>query len=73
MPDIRPGVDIAMIGHMAKDRLVYRGRTEISPGGAVYYGGIALRQIGLQVAVVTRLSQGDFSLLEELKQAGILV
>jgi sugar/nucleoside kinase (ribokinase family) len=66
-------VDIMMIGHFAKDRLVVDGRSEVSSGGAVYYGSVALRQLGLRVAVVTRLHPDDFPSLAELEQAGVEV
>jgi sugar/nucleoside kinase (ribokinase family) len=66
-------VDIMMIGHFAKDRLVVDGRSEVSSGGAVYYGSVALRQLGLRVAVVTRLHPDDFPRLAELEQAGVEV
>jgi sugar/nucleoside kinase (ribokinase family) len=65
--------DILMLGHFAKDLLVIRGPGEISSGGAVYYGGIALRRMGLRVAVVTRLHPDDFGRLDELEQAGAQV
>jgi len=63
-------VDIMMIGHFAKDKLVVDGTSEIASGGAVYYGSVALRRIGVSVAVVTRLHPDDFPLLDELKQEG---
>ncbi len=63
-------VDIMMIGHFAKDRLVVDGTSETASGGAVYYGSMALRRIGVRVAVVTRLHPDDFPLLDELKQEG---
>jgi len=66
-------VDIMMIGHFAKDRLVVDGIGEVAPGGSVYYGGIALRRIGVRVAVVTRLHSDDFALLDELKSEGIQI
>ena len=62
--------DIMMIGHFAKDKLVVDGASEIASGGAVYYGSVALRRIGVRVAVVTRLHPDDFLLLDELKQEG---
>jgi sugar/nucleoside kinase (ribokinase family) len=68
-----PSTDIMMIGHFAKDALVVDGHSETAPGGAVYYGSIALRQIGVDVAVVTRLHPDDFPLLDELEQAGVEV
>jgi sugar/nucleoside kinase (ribokinase family) len=66
-------VDIMMIGHFAKDKLVVEGTSEIASGGAVYYGSVALRRIGVRVAVVTRLHSGDFSLLSEMKAEGVQV
>ncbi len=65
--------DIVMIGHIAKDRLVVDGQAEIASGGAVYYGSVALRRLGVDVAVVTRLHPDDFPLLDELKQEGVQV
>jgi sugar/nucleoside kinase (ribokinase family) len=64
-------VDIMMIGHFAKDQLVVDGHGEVSSGGAVYYGSVALRQLGLRVAVVTRLHPRDFPRLAELERAGV--
>jgi len=66
-------VDIMMIGHFAKDRLVVDGISETASGGAVYYGSVALRRIGVRVAIVTRLHPNDFSLLDELWQEGVQV
>jgi len=66
-------VDIMMIGHFAKDRLVVDGTSEIASGGAVYYGSVALRRIGVRVAVVTRLHSDDFSLLSEMEAEGVQV
>jgi sugar/nucleoside kinase (ribokinase family) len=70
---LNDNTDIMMIGHLAKDRLVVDGHCETAPGGAVYYGSMALRRLGVRVAVVTRLHPDDFPLLDELKQAGIEV
>ena len=39
--------DIMMIGHFARDRLVVDGHCEYAPGGAVYYGSVALRRLGV--------------------------
>jgi sugar/nucleoside kinase (ribokinase family) len=66
-------LDIMMVGHFAKDRLVVDGASETASGGAVYYGSVALRRIGLRVAVVTRLHPDDFPRLDELKQEGVQV
>jgi len=70
---LSPDVDIMMIGHFAKDRLVVDGASEIASGGAIYYGSVVLRRIGIRVAIVTRLHPDDFALLDELEQEGIQV
>ena len=72
IPDDNP-VDIAIIGHFARDKLVFRGQEEISPGGSVYYGAIALRRIGARVAVITRLREADAPMLDELRAESIRV
>jgi sugar/nucleoside kinase (ribokinase family) len=66
-------VDVMMIGHFAKDLLVVDGPGEISSGGGVYYGSIALRRLGLRVAVVTRLHPKEFARLDELEREGVQV
>ncbi len=65
--------DIMMIGHFAKDYLVIDGQGHYASGGAVYYGSVALRQLGTSVAVATRLNRNDFPMLGEMKQAGVAV
>ncbi|MGD8624618.1 MAG: hypothetical protein PVJ34_08785, partial [Anaerolineae bacterium] len=59
-----PDVDVAMIGHFARDRNVVDGVGRIEAGGAVYFGAVALRHLGVSVAVVTRLHPDDFPMLE---------
>ena len=66
-------VDIMMIGHFARDILVVDGQAENASGGAVYYGGMALRQLGMSAAIVTRLHPDDFPCLEELRLKGAQV
>jgi len=66
-------VDIMMIGHFAQDRLVVDGHGETASGGGVYYGSVALRRLGVRVAVVTRLHPNDFPRLDELKREGVQV
>jgi sugar/nucleoside kinase (ribokinase family) len=63
--------DLVTIGHFAKDVIVVDGRSESASGGGVYFGAMAARRLGLNVAVVTRLHPNDFVLLDELRQAGI--
>ena len=63
--------DVVMFGHFAKDRIVVDGRGETQPGGGVYFGSVALRRLGLSVAIVTRLHPDDFPLLDECKREGV--
>lgn len=65
--------DVVLIGHFAKDKIVYQGKTETSSGGAVYYAGMALARLGWRTAIVTRLHKDDFARLDEMKQAGVTV
>lgn len=68
-----PDVDIMMLGHFAKDQIIVDGQATTASGGAVYYGSVVLRHLGLSVAVVTRLHPGDFRRLDELKEHGVQV
>ena len=65
--------DVLMIGHFAKDRLVVDGQVEEASGGAVYYGSIVLRRLGIRVAIATRLHPEDFFRLDELRREGVEV
>jgi sugar/nucleoside kinase (ribokinase family) len=65
--------DILMIGHFAKDRNIVDGHGQTESGGGVYFGSMALRRLGVGVAVVTRLHSDDFWLLGEMEQAGVQV
>lgn len=65
--------DVVAIGHLDKG-LIVRGDEEFPAiGGAVYYGGIVLAQLGLKIAIVTRLAQEDAWMLEEFHSFGIEV
>ena len=66
-------VDILMVGHVAVDSIVVDGNAETATGGGVYYGSVALRRLGIDVAVATRLHPDDFPLLEELRSEGVRV
>ncbi len=70
---MRYNIDIAVIGHFARDVIIVGGRETVASGGSVYYGALALRRLGLRVAVVTRLAQADWPRLDELREAGVRV
>ena len=63
--------DIVILGHIAKDIIELDGKSYKSIGGAVYYGGIAGAQIGLKIAVITRLKKEDFIILNVFEKSGI--
>jgi sugar/nucleoside kinase (ribokinase family) len=65
--------DILMIGHFAKDRLVVDGKGEEASGGAVYYGSMALRRLGVRVGIVTRMHPTDLSRLDALRREGVAI
>lgn len=71
--EVQRVIDVAFLGHFARDRLVYRGITEIASGGGVYYSAMAVRRLGFSAAVITKLHPDDFPALEELRRAGIEV
>ena len=56
--------DIVIIGHLAKDIIEVDGKSYISLGGAVYYGGICGSHMGLKVTIITRLKKEDYQFLE---------
>lgn len=66
-------LDIVVVGHFAKDLLVIDGVGERASGGAVFYGSVVLRRLGLSVGIVTRLHLDDFSRLDEVRQEGVHV
>jgi len=66
-------LDILVIGHFAKDLLVIDGVGERASGGAVFYGSVVLKRLGLSVGIVTRLHPDDFSRLDEVRQEGVHV
>ena len=65
--------DVVMLGHFARDRNVVDGHAQTESGGGVYFGSVALKRLGVSVAIVTRLHPDDFPRLDVLKQEGIQV
>ncbi len=51
--------DVCVIGHVTKDVVKIHGMTREMPGGTAYYAGMALRSLGLNVAVITKVAAGD--------------
>jgi len=66
--------DVCVVGHITKD-IVKVGQTmRIAPGGAAYYTALALKRLGLTVAVVTKGAKRDkHYLLRELTREKVSV
>jgi sugar/nucleoside kinase (ribokinase family) len=67
--------DICVIGHITKEIIRIRDKVETEmPGGTAYYTSMAIRALGLNVAVVTKMSgEHRDRLLFDLERAGIAV
>lgn len=63
--------DIAFIGHFTKDTVENPQGKTVHRGGAYYYGAHVAIPMGLRVAVVTRLAQEDWGVIEELQALGV--
>ncbi len=51
--------DVCVVGHVTKD-LVRTAEGEFEmPGGTAYYTAIALKNLGMRVAVITKLLEQD--------------
>jgi len=65
--------DIAFLGHYTKDTIVFPHETMMVRGGAFYYGVHVAVRMGLKAAVITRLAQEDFDVVEDLSRMGVEV
>ena len=67
--------DVCVVGHVTKETIRIDDTVEREmPGGTAYYTSMALRKVGLRVAVVTKVSIGDRErLLHDLQEAGVTV
>ena len=65
--------DIAFLGHYTKDTIVSPHETKTGRGGAFYYGVHVVVKMGLKAAVITRLAEEDFEVVEDLSRLGVEV
>jgi len=63
--------DVIYIGNYTKDTIISPAGTKYVDGGAVNYAAHAAAQLGMNVAVVTRLAREDDHVVEKFTQAGI--
>ena len=66
-------VDVCVIGHVTRDIIKINNRERVLPGGTAYYTSIALKNLGLNVAVVTKIGNSDRYLLNDLNKNNIVV
>lgn len=64
-------LDLLLVGHITRDRLVDANGERRATGGAVYYGSLPARLLGIRVGVLTKLADADRDLLDELAAAGV--
>jgi len=65
--------DIAFLGHCTKDTIVLPHETKTVRGGAFYYGVHVVVEMGLKAAVITRLAEEDFDVVDDLSRMGVEV
>jgi sugar/nucleoside kinase (ribokinase family) len=63
--------DVVYIGNYTKDTIISPAGTKYVDGGAVNYAAHAAVQLGVNVAVVTRLSKEDDRVVDKFRQSGI--
>jgi sugar/nucleoside kinase (ribokinase family) len=66
-------LDLLLVGHLSKDRIVLGDQVTCSTGGAVFYGALPASLFPLSVGVLTKCAAEDAPLLEPLRAAGIAV
>ncbi len=65
--------DVCVVGHITKDVANTADGEIRMPGGTAYYTSIALKNLGMSVAVITKLRDQDTFLLSELEKEHIPV
>jgi len=63
--------DVCVIGHVTKDIIRISGTEREMPGGTAYYASIAMKSLGLNVAVITKIGKKDGSLLDNIESEQI--
>ncbi len=63
--------DLVMIGHISKDILIYKGKTNRITAGPVVYSSMSAVKSGASVLVITRAKKEDSSELDNIRSSGI--
>lgn len=65
--------DVCVIGHVTKDIIRIGCIEKEMPGGAAYYFSVALKNLGANVSLITKVAEEDRSLLNDLINNNITV
>jgi sugar/nucleoside kinase (ribokinase family) len=63
--------DVIYVGNYTKDTIITPAGTQYVDGGGMNYAARAGKQLGIHAAVVTRLSEEDQHVVEDINSAGI--
>jgi sugar/nucleoside kinase (ribokinase family) len=66
-------VKISFVGHVSKDINVVLGKKSIVPGGGVFFGSIAVTNLGENAMVYTKCSADDRPLFKTMEETGVEV
>jgi hypothetical protein len=59
--------DICVVGLVTRDIVRIGGKEKKMPGGTAYYASMAMKSLGLNVAIITKVKKEDEALLGDLK------
>jgi sugar/nucleoside kinase (ribokinase family) len=66
-------IDVCVVGHVTRDIIIIDDVKRELPGGTGYYSSMALKSLGLDVALITKLHSDDVYLLKELDNIGVRI
>ena len=65
--------DVCVIGHITKDLIKIKNVEKEMPGGVAYYFSIALKNLGSNVSLITKVAEKDKDLLNDLIKKNISI
>lgn len=65
--------DVCAVGHVTQDIIRIENTEQDMPGGTAYYFAVALKSLGMNVSVITKINKQDMTLLSQLKSERIAV
>ena len=64
--------DVCVIGHITKDIVRIKNVEKVMPGGVAYYFSMALKKLGSNVSLITKVGEKDKGLLNDLIKNNML-